>query len=137
MSLYWSFDTLENLTLMRRNNISDFDSLIPGQVISVHDSCFHVNIDMYISGWECHEKRTLLKTLEIMSYFLSNGTKYFPCSLTNCIFIKSNCIKQIVSNILDQTLYQTKSFHIINLLKDLLYFLSDCNLCIFLIFIFL
>ena len=30
--LYWSFDTLENLTLMRLNNASDFDSLIPGQV---------------------------------------------------------------------------------------------------------
>ena len=34
--LYWSFDTLENLALMRLNNASDFDSLVPGQVISVY-----------------------------------------------------------------------------------------------------
>ena len=32
--LYWSFDTLENLTLMRGNGNSqrDYDALVPGQV---------------------------------------------------------------------------------------------------------
>ena len=30
--LYWSFDTLENLTVMDRDNPSDVYPLVPGQV---------------------------------------------------------------------------------------------------------
>ena len=33
--LYWSFDTLENLTLMRSNNeinVTHYDPVVPGQV---------------------------------------------------------------------------------------------------------